>query len=56
LEKMGEIKPSVDDFFNNVMVMVEDPVLRENRLCLLREISALFSDLADFTKIVLKKS
>jgi glycyl-tRNA synthetase beta chain len=56
LEKMGEIKPSVDDFFDNVMVMVEDPALRANRLCLLRNISGLFSDLADFSKIVLKKS
>ena len=56
LEKMGEIKPAVDDFFDNVMVMVEDPALRDNRLCLLRDISGLFSDLADFSKIVLKKS
>jgi len=55
LEKMGEIKPSVDDFFDNVMVMVEDPSLRGNRLCLLRDISGLFSGLADFSKIVLKK-
>ena len=56
LEKMGEIKPAVDDFFDNVMVMVEDPALRDNRLCLLRDLSGLFSDLADFSKIVLKKS
>lgn len=56
LQKMGEIKPSVDDFFDNVMVMVEDPALRANRLCLLRDISGLFSGLADFSKIVLKKS
>ncbi|MBC8282883.1 MAG: glycine--tRNA ligase subunit beta [Nitrospinae bacterium] len=55
LEKMGEIKPAVDEFFDNVMVMVDDPSLRKNRLCLLRDISGLFSDLADFSKIVLKK-
>lgn len=55
LEKMGEIKPAVDEFFDNVMVMVEDPSLRANRLCLLRDISSLFSGLADFSKIVLKK-
>ena len=53
---MGEIKPSVDEFFDNVMVMVEDPSLRDNRLCLLRDISGLFSGLADFSKIVLKKN
>ncbi len=56
LEKMGEIKPSVDGFFDNVMVMVDDSSLRTNRLCLLRGISDLFSGLADFSKIVLKKS
>ena len=55
LEKMGEIKPSVDNFFDNVMVMVDDPSLCKNRMCLLREISDLFSDLADFSKIVVKK-
>ncbi|MBT6716579.1 MAG: glycine--tRNA ligase subunit beta [Nitrospina sp.] len=56
LEKMGEIKPAVDDFFDNVMVMVDDTSLCANRLCLLRDISGLFSGLADFSKIVLKKS
>lgn len=56
LEKMGEIKPSVDSFFDNVMVMVEDPALCRNRLCLLRDISGLFSDIADFSKIVFKKA
>ena len=55
LEKMGEIKPSVDKFFDNVMVMVDESSLRTNRLCLLRDISGLFSDLADFSKIVVKK-
>ena len=55
LEKMVDIKPSVDNFFDNVMVMVEDYSLRTNRMCLLRDISGLFSDLADFSKIVVKK-
>ena len=54
LEKMGEIKPAVDNFFDNVMVMVEDPSLCTNRLSLLRDISELFSGLADFSKIVVK--
>lgn len=54
LEKMGEIKPAVDNFFDNVMVMVDDQALCTNRLCLLRDISELFSGLADFSKIVLK--
>jgi len=56
LEKIVEIKSSVDDFFDHVMVMVDDPSLRRNRLCLLRHISGLFAGLADFSKIVVKKS
>ena len=50
------VTTALDDFFDNGMVMVEDPSLRDNRLCLLRDISGLFSGLADFSKIVLKKS
>jgi glycyl-tRNA synthetase beta chain len=56
LEKITEIKPAVDSFFDEVMVMVEDVSLRKNRLCLLQQISGLFSELADFSRIVLKKS
>ncbi|MFQ5673187.1 MAG: glycine--tRNA ligase subunit beta [Nitrospinales bacterium] len=56
LAKIVEIKSSVDDFFDHVMVMVDDAALRKNRLCLLHDISLLFSRLADFSRIVLKKS
>ncbi|MGP0566125.1 MULTISPECIES: glycine--tRNA ligase subunit beta [unclassified Nitrospina] len=56
LAKIVEIKPAVDRFFDHVMVNVEDPKLRQNRMALLKSISALFSKLADFSKIVVKKS
>ena len=56
LAKIVDIKSSVDDFFDHVMVMVEDESLRKNRLRLLHDISLLFSRLADFSRIVLKKS
>ena len=56
LEKIVDIKTAVDDFFDNVMVMVKDNEVKKNRLRLLRQISGLFSQLADFSKIVLKKS
>ncbi|MFQ5450891.1 MAG: glycine--tRNA ligase subunit beta [Nitrospinaceae bacterium] len=56
LEKIVEIKSAVDDFFDQVMVMVEDETLRNNRLHLLYGISRLFAQLADFSRIVLKKS
>ena len=55
LEKIAEIKPAVDEFFDEVMVMVEDVSLRNNRLHLLYQISTLFSELADFSRIILKK-
>jgi glycyl-tRNA synthetase beta chain len=55
LEKIAEIKPAVDGFFDEVMVMVEDVSLRNNRLYLLHQISGLFSGLADFSRIILKK-
>jgi glycyl-tRNA synthetase beta chain len=56
LEKIVDIKPAVDGFFDEVMVMAEDDSLRKNRLHLLYQISGLFSGLADFSRIILKKS
>ena len=55
LAKIAEIKSAVDRFFDEVMVMVDDEALRKNRLHLLYGISLLFSQLADFAKIVVKK-
>lgn len=54
LEKIVEIKGAVDDFFDQVMVMVEDDALKKNRLHLLYGISLLFADIADFSRIVVK--
>jgi len=56
LQKIVEIKGAVDDFFDQVMVMVEDDAVRKNRLHLLYGISRLFANIADFSKIVLKGS
>ncbi|MDA0691569.1 MAG: glycine--tRNA ligase subunit beta [Nitrospinae bacterium] len=56
LEKIVEIKGAVDDFFDQVMVMVEEDALRKNRLHLLYGISRLFANIADFSKIVLKRA
>ena len=54
LEKIVVIKEAVDDFFDHVMVMVKEDELRINRLRLLKHISLLFSNIADFSKIILK--
>lgn len=55
LKSIVKIKEAVDRFFDQVMVMVEDKKIRENRLRLLHNVSRLFSQIADFSKIVLKK-
>ena len=54
LEKIVEIKETVDEFFTHIMVMTKEDELRKNRLRLLKHISLLFSNIADFSKIVLK--
>jgi glycyl-tRNA synthetase beta chain len=51
LESLAAIKPSVDKFFEDVMVMTEDTALRHNRLALLRACAGLFAQLADFARI-----
>jgi len=48
---MRELKEPVDTFFDNVMVMDEDPKIRENRLSMLAEIKNLFFKIADFSKL-----
>jgi len=52
LNKLAALRPTVDSFFEHVMVMDKDEKIRFNRLSLLAEISALFHKIADFSKIV----
>ncbi len=51
LNELLKIKPFIDRFFDNVMVMTEDKKLRENRLSLMKLINSMFRKIADFTKI-----
>ncbi len=55
LARIVEIKPEVDAFFDAVMVNVEDATVRDNRKALLSIIAGLFSQIADFSRIVIKK-
>jgi glycyl-tRNA synthetase beta chain len=48
LDILGELRPYVDDFFDNVMVMSEDKKLKKNRLNLLKALLNMLSDTADF--------
>lgn len=52
MKKIAEIRSSVDRFFDKVLVMVDDKPTRENRLRLLSKIAEMFTQIADFTKIV----
>ena len=49
---LARLRGPVDGFFETVLVMAEDERVRFNRLSLLKEISTLFHDIADFSKIV----
>jgi glycyl-tRNA synthetase beta chain len=51
LRVIATLREPVDRFFDDVMVMTEDPDLRGNRLALLNAIAALFDRMADFSKI-----
>ena len=48
---LTQLKKPIDDFFDKVMVMVEDQKIRNNRLALLNQISQLFLRIADFSKL-----
>jgi len=48
---MAKLRPHVDAFFDKVMVNVDDPQLRENRLKLLSEIREATRTIADFSCI-----
>jgi glycyl-tRNA synthetase beta chain len=51
LLEMVQLKRPIDDFFDRVMVMVEDKRLRQNRLALLDQIGKIFLRIADFSKL-----
>ncbi len=51
LLEMTQMKKPIDEFFDGVMVMVEDEAVRNNRLALLEEIGKLFLRIADFSKL-----
>ena len=53
---LAELRPAVDRFFDDVMVMHEDPKVRDNRLALLRSLHELFSPLADFSRLQVERT
>ncbi len=51
LEAIAGLRQPVDTFFDGVMVMVDDDLVKNNRLALLTGIAGLFKGIADFRRI-----
>jgi glycyl-tRNA synthetase beta chain len=51
LGHLAQLRPAVDAFFDQVLVMDEDPGLRANRLGLLAQLQGLFAGVADLSRL-----
>jgi len=56
LNELAKLRPAVDQFFDEVMVMVDDEIIKNNRLALLAQMSGCFRRVADFSRIQSKIS
>src|SRR5208337_1198756 len=55
LAEVAKIRKPIDEFFDRVMVMVEDEQVRNRRLALLGMLLGQFSNIADFSEIVTER-
>ncbi len=53
LTQLATLQPAIDTFFDDVLVMAEEPALRTNRLALLNRIGRNIYAVADLTKLVI---
>jgi len=51
LSTLALAREQVDQFFNDVMVMADDPALRQNRLALLNQLHGLMNQVADISRL-----
>ena len=51
LNRLARLREPVDAFFDRVLVMAEEPALRDNRVALLNELGSLFLRVADFSRL-----
>ncbi len=51
LATLANARQAVDNFFNDVMVMAEDPAVRANRLALLARLHTLMNQVADISRL-----
>jgi glycyl-tRNA synthetase beta chain len=56
LAAIGQLAPSLESFFSDVLVMDPDPAKRANRLALLQRIGGEIGRLADLSRLVVDKS
>jgi glycyl-tRNA synthetase beta chain len=55
LAALATIRRPLDDFFDKVMVMVDDEAVRSSRLCLLQTVASTFQSIADFSEVVTER-
>jgi glycyl-tRNA synthetase beta chain len=51
LRILAGAREEVDTFFDEVMVMADDPIVRDNRLALLAQLDSLLNQVADISKL-----
>ncbi|VAW66239.1 Glycyl-tRNA synthetase beta chain [hydrothermal vent metagenome] len=51
LKQLAGLRDSIDDFFDKVMVMVDDKALKNNRIALLAQLHGLFIETADLSRL-----
>ena len=51
LKRLARLRKPIDGFFNGVMVLVDDPSVRNNRLALLRRLSSQFMAVGDVSQL-----
>jgi len=51
LQSLSDLKAPVDRFFDDVMVMAEDPQVRNNRLALLAQLHVMMNQVADISRL-----
>ena len=54
LAELASMRKPIDLFFERIMVMDEDPAVRENRMKLLNRFVGVFANIADFGKMAKK--
>ena len=51
LRALAGVRREVDTFFDEVMVMTDEPLVRNNRLALLAQLEALMNQVADISRL-----